>query len=58
MIPKEQRKEIYQKLKQHYEDACASLEQAEMYRDWREKRKKKYETALMEFINEYGKFDI
>lgn len=56
-IPKEIRKEVYDKLQQKFNDACTSYNQAKLYYEWCGKRKKDKQKELLDFIEKYGKYD-
>lgn len=56
-IPKDLRKEVYDRLKEKYNDSCASYQQAKTYCDWRFGIMHKNQDELKEFIKKYGKYD-
>lgn len=56
-VPKELRKEVYDRLKEKYNDSSASYQQAKTYCDWRFGIMRKNQDELEEFIKKYGKYD-
>ena len=56
-IPKELRKEVYDKLEKKYTDSYTNYKQAKIFCDWRFKIMRKNQDELREFIKKYGKYD-
>ena len=56
-IPKELRKEVYDKLEKKYTDSYTGYKQAKAFCDWRFGIMHKNQDELREFIKKYGKYD-
>lgn len=56
-IPKELRKEVYDRLEKRYTDSYVGYKQAKTFCDWRFKIMRKNQDELREFINKYGKYN-
>lgn len=56
-IPKELRKEVYDKLEKKYTDSYTSYKQAKTFCDWRFEIMRKNQDELREFIKKYGKYN-
>lgn len=56
-IPKELRKEVYDKLEKKYMDSYTSYKQAKTFCDWRFGIMRKNQDELREFIKKYGKYN-